>query len=45
MCILQKLRNSDDNRLKTFDKITSDPCGANVGKVCKTDLQNAVSSI
>ena len=45
MYILQKLKNSDDKRLKTFDKITSYPYGANVGQVCKTELRNAVSSV
>ena len=34
--------NNDDKRLQTFDKIRSYPYGANVGKVCKTELLNAM---
>ena len=38
------LSNSDDKRLQTFDKFTSYPYGANVGKVGKTKLLNVVSN-
>ena len=30
------LSSNDDKRLQTFDRITSYPYGASVGKVCKT---------
>ena len=30
--------SNDDKRLQTFDRITSCPHGASVGKVCKTKL-------
>ena len=36
------LSNNDDKRLSTFDKITTYPYGANVGKVCKTKLLSKV---
>ena len=36
------LSSIDDKRLKTFDRITSYPYGASVGKVCKTELLNTV---
>ena len=39
------LSSNDDKRLQTFDKIKSYPYGANVGKVCKTELLNAISNI
>ena len=32
------LSSNNDKRFQTFDKITSYPNGANVGKVCKTEL-------
>ena len=32
------LSSDDDKRLQTFDRITSYPYGASVGKVCKTEL-------
>ena len=32
------LSNNNDKRLQTFDKVASYPCGASVGKVCKTEL-------
>ena len=32
------LSSNDDKRLQTFDRITSYPYGASVGKVCKTEL-------
>ena len=32
------LSSKDHKRLQTFDRITSYPCGASVGKVCKTEL-------
>ena len=32
------LSSNDDKRLQTFDKITSYPYGASVGKICKTEL-------
>ena len=32
------LSNNDDKRLQTFDRITSYPYGASVGKVCKKEL-------
>ena len=34
------LSSNDDKRLQTFDRITSYPCGASAGKVCKTELLN-----
>ena len=36
------LSSNDDKRLHTFNKITSYPYGANVGKVCNTKLLNRV---
>ena len=36
------LRNNDDKRLPTFDKITTYPYGTNVGRVCKTELLSKV---
>ena len=36
------LSNNSDERLQTFDNITSYPYAANVGKVCKIDLLNVV---
>ena len=32
------LSSNDDKRLQTFDRITSYPYGASVGKVCKTEI-------
>ena len=32
------LSSNDDKRLQTFDRITSYPYRASVGKVCKTEL-------
>ena len=32
------LSNNNDKRLQTFDRITSYPYGASVGKICKTKL-------
>ena len=32
------LSSNDDKRLQTFDNITSNPYGASVGKICKTEL-------
>ena len=32
------LSSNDDKRLQTYDRITSYPYGASVGKVCKTEL-------
>ena len=37
------LNSNDDKRLQTFDRITSYPCGASVGKVCKTELLSKVN--
>ena len=31
-------RSNDDKRLQTFDRVTSYPYGASVGRVCKTGL-------
>ena len=39
------LSSNDDKRIQIFDKITSYPFGANVERVCKTDLLNATSTI
>ena len=39
------LSSNDDKRLHTFNKITSYPYGANVGKVCNTKLLNRVFHI
>ena len=36
------LSSTDGKRFQTFDKITSYPYGANVRKVCKTELLNTV---
>ena len=36
------LRNNDDKRLRTFDKITTYPYGSSVGKVCKTEVLKKV---
>ena len=36
---LLALRSNDDKRLQTLiDKMTSYPCGASVGKICKTEF-------
>ena len=32
------LSGNDNNRLQSYDKITSCPYGTNAGKVCKTEL-------
>ena len=32
------LSSNDDRRLQTFERISSYPYGASVGKVCKTEL-------
>ena len=37
------LSSSDDKRLQTFDRVTSYPYGASVGKVCKTELLSKVN--
>ena len=37
------LSSNDDKRLQTFDRITSYPYGASVGKVCKTELLSKVN--
>ena len=37
------LSRNDDKRLQTFDRITSYPYGASVGKVCKTELLSKVN--
>ena len=37
-----ELSSNDDNRLQTFDRITSYPYGASDGKVCKTKLLSKV---
>ena len=37
------LGSNDDKRLQTFDRITSYPYGASVGKVCKTELLSKVN--
>ena len=37
------LSSNDDKRLQTFDRITSYPYGASVGKVCKTELLEYVN--
>ena len=34
------LSSNDDERLQTFDRITSYPYGTSAGKVCKTELQS-----
>ena len=39
------LSSNNDERLQTFDKITSYPYGANVGKVYQTKLFNIVFNI
>ena len=39
------LSSNDDKRYQTLDKTASYPYGANVGKVCKTELLNAMSNI
>ena len=33
-----ELSSNDDKRLQTFDRITSYPYGASVGKACKTEI-------
>ena len=35
--------SNDDERLQTFDRITSHPYGTNAGKVCKTELLSEVN--
>ena len=35
--------SNDDKRLQAFDRITSYPYGASVGKVCKTELLTKVN--
>ena len=37
------LSSNDDKRLQTFDRITSYPYGASVGKVCKTEILSKVN--
>ena len=37
------LSGNDDKRLQTFDRITSYPYEASVGKVCKTELLSKVN--
>ena len=37
------LSSNEDERLQTFDRITSYPYGASVGKVCKTELLSKVN--
>ena len=37
------LSSNVDKRLQTFDKIISYPCAENVGKVCKTELQESLN--
>ena len=39
------LSSNDDKRLQTYDKITTHPCGSNVGKVYKTEQLNKVKQI
>ena len=39
------LSSNDDNRLQTYDKITTYPYGCSVGEVCKTELLNKVKQI
>ena len=45
MYILKKfaLSSNDDERLQTFDKITSYPWGISAGKACKTELLSKVN--
>ena len=40
-----ELSSNDDKRLQNFDGIESYPYGANVGKIYKTELLNAISKI
>ena len=37
------LSSNDDKTLQTFDRMTSYPYGASVGKVCKTELLSKVN--
>ena len=37
------LSSNGDERLKTFDKITTYPYGSGVGRVCKTELLSKVN--
>ena len=37
------LSSNEDERLQTFDRITSYPYGTSVGKVCKTELLSKVN--
>ena len=37
------LSSNDDKRLQTFDRITSYPYGASIGKVCKTEILSKVN--
>ena len=39
------LSNNDDKRLKTYDKITTYPHGAGLGRVCKTEPLSKVKKI
>ena len=39
------LSNNNDKRLQTYDKITTYPFGAGVGRVCKTELLSKVKKI
>ena len=39
------LSNNDDKRLHTYDKITTYPYDAGVGRVCKTELLCKVKKI
>ena len=32
------LNSSDNKRLQTFDRITTNPCGTNAFKVCESDV-------
>ena len=37
------LSSNNDNRLQTFDRITSYPYGTSAGRVCKTEMLNKVN--
>ena len=36
------LNSSDNNRLETFDKIATHPCGKNAFKVCKNEMLSKI---
>ena len=38
--IMVTFRSNDDERLQIFDRVTSYPYNASLGKVCKTELVN-----